>query len=589
MSLQEQCAKLYRLDEERTALRAKIKAIEDKEEAQWQQIEMGAYEFAPEDEQILFYLNHELAQCKSKTNVCLQIIAQLHHKNKQKYKFVQGKPVKLMSIVFTNNSLLEGKAWKCRTAAKFNGGNVIVKRLASDVGKKSGDFTRGNDLLATLVTCAADIIDDGNKILGDILIMCNHPTRINDIIGLLNTWNGLKSKNGVTFKFNIFFDECDDGMCLSNMVNFVNNIYKKKLEHFIDEIQLITATPTEEMHKKLKNISSDATKLLNIKKRIPTQEVVRTKDYKTILDQKFIPFEGPTNPVEYVTSLNDNHPEIFTLGKIYFIPASHYCTEHDIMAKLQIFKDKGYWILVLNGKEKGFRCPLGQKSQLDLKRGELRDILRKWRADYPTAGLVITGNKVLERGLTFLTDGFCFDYIIVSSYFARKLTALVQMLGRGQGNIKYVGTLTLITPQSLYDSVNKYIEDSEKILKDEPDYYDSDMLAKIGKVDKFTNVEEPHFENTIEELNNWVKKNIRKLDGKPPTIQLHKWQEKPIDDKGFILHSWRGSGGKVWSEEEVLQQRTSGISTPYQKRIYPCYTDLNDVTSLRWYVLYRNA
>ena len=108
-----------------------------------------------------------------------------------------------------------------------------------------------------------------------------------------------------------------------------------------------------------------------------------------------------------------------------------------------------------------------EAGQLDLnKDGELRDILRDWREKNPTAGLVITGNKVLERGLTFLTDGFCFDYMILSAYFSRKLTALVQMLGRGQGKDKYVGSFTLITTQSLYDSVKKYIEDSEEIFFD---------------------------------------------------------------------------------------------------------------------------
>ena len=561
-----QVQEVYRLREQMAEIQAKL----DKKEAQWQQVEMGAYEFTLEDETILFSLNFELAQCKSKTNACLQIIAQLHHKNKQKYKFVQGKPVKLISIVFTNNSLLEGKAWKDRTAAKFNGGDVVVQRLASDVGKKSGDFTRGNDLLATLVTCAADIVEDGNKILGDVLIMCNHPTRINDIIGLLKTWNGLKSKNGVRFKFNIFFDECDDGMCLSNMIKFVKNIYEKKLEHLIDEIQLITATPTEEMHKSLIKISPDAEQLLNIKKRIPTQNVMRTKDYKTILDQEFMPFEGPEN------------------YKSCFKPAHHYCAEHDKMAKLKIFKDKGYWSLVLNGKEKGFRSPLGEKFPLDLKKdGELRDLLRKWRIDHPTAGLVITGKKVLERGLTFLTNGFCFDYMIVSPYFARLLTVLVQILGRGQGNDKFVGTFILIMPQSLHDIVHKYIEDSEKILKEEPDYYDSDMLAAIGKVDKFANIEEPHYEVTIEKLNKWVKNNICKLNGKPARIQLSKWKRKEKNNNGFIIHKFGESEKKVWSEEEALQQR--GGITPHSRRIFPCYTDLNNVNSLKWYVFYRNA
>ena len=123
--------------------------------------------------------------------------------------------------------------------------------------------------------------------LGDVLIMCNHPQRINDIIEVLYTMAGLGSKvHDVTFKYNIYFDECDAGLCQSNLIRFVSEIYKKSLTHFIDEVQLITATPTKEMHQSLIKISPDAEKLLNLKKRIPTIEkgsTNRIKDYKTIL------------------------------------------------------------------------------------------------------------------------------------------------------------------------------------------------------------------------------------------------------------------------------------------------------------------
>ena len=41
-------------------------------------------------------------------------IALYHYNNQEKYRYNSSgneKPVKLISIVFTNNSLLEGKAW----------------------------------------------------------------------------------------------------------------------------------------------------------------------------------------------------------------------------------------------------------------------------------------------------------------------------------------------------------------------------------------------------------------------------------------------------------------------------------------------
>lgn len=558
---------------------------------------MGKYEFTEEQEKIKFVLNHDLAQCKSKTELSLKYIALHHYETRDKYKYItdnnnNGTLVKLISIVFTNNSLLEGKAWKSRTTAKFENQNIIVQRLASDVERNGSDYSKGHELMAQFASYLGN--KDNSIILGDVLIMCNHPKRITDILHVIKTCDGLKSTaNNVKIKYNIYFDECDAGMCNSNLVKFVNFLYKESLTHVIDEIQLITATPTKELHESLIKISPDAEKLLNLKKRIPTierGETLRIKDYKTILDQEYIPFEGPTNPVEYVEALNYKNPEIFEEGKIYFIPAHHYRREHDRMAKIELFKNKGYWTLVLNGKEKGFTSPLGEKESIlhDLKSGgELRDILRKWRVVHPKSGLVITGKMVLERGLTFLTNGFCFDYFIVSSYFAKEISNLVQTLGRGQGKEKFVGRFKLVMPQSLYDNVKKYLEDSEQILYQQPEYYDLDMISKIGVTDKFANIEPPHFENSIDELNEWVKRNIFKKNGNSARIQVSKWKNKDVNENGFILHKFGESELKVWSEHEALQQR--GGITPYSRRVFPCYTDTNDVTTLKWYVFYRNA
>lgn len=554
----------------------------------------GLYTLTPEQEKILFIINHDLAQCKSKTELAMQYIALNHYENAEKYRYNNNneKPVKLISIVFTNNSLLEGKAWKSRTSATFKDQNILVQRLASDVGKSSNDYSKGAELLSTFATFAGK---KEKSQLGDVLIMCNHPQRINDIIEVLYTMSGLDSKvHDVTFKYNIYFDECDAGMCRSNLIRFVSEIYKKSLTRFIDQVQLITATPTRELHESLIKISPDAEKLLNLKNllnnTIDIDSSIRIKDYKTILDQEYMPFEGPIDPIKYVISLYSKNPEVFEEGKIYFIPGHHYCEEHNKMANLELFQNKGYWRLVLNGKEKGFTSPIGEKKNIlpDLKRGgELRDILRKWRKDNPKAGLVITGKTVLERGLTFLTDGFCFDYIILSGYFAKDMANLVQILGRGQGNEKYVGNYILVMPQALRDKVKKYLEDCEAILKNQPEYYDLDMITKIGKTDKFEKIK-VHYENSIEKLNEWVKSNIKtsSIRNKFAKIQVSQWKNKDTNDQGFILHKFGESELKVWSEEEALQQR-GGLSK-YSRRIFPCYVDTSDLTTLRWYVFYRN-
>jgi len=545
----------------------------------------------PEEESIKFFLNFDLAQCNSKTERALNTIALQHHAKLQKYKnYYSDKTVKLITIVFTNNSLLEGKAWKNRTAAKFNA-EVVVQRLASDTAKNSKDFNHGNELIAAFSTFAG--LENNEQVLGDVLIMCNHPKRITDIIRVIETHSSLISTRGVLFKYNIFFDECDDSGCLTNMVKFVKNIYTKNLHHLIDEIQLITATPTPEMHKRLIDVTPDAEKLLNIKKILQTDEIT-VKDWRTILDQEYCPFEGPKDPVDYVKRLSQGEPTqekpaIFTPGKIYFIPSHYYCKRHEEMSKLKVFQDNGYWILILNGTNKEFRSPLGEIIEvcpLLKETGETRDVLRDWRIKNPTAGLIITGQMVLVRGLTFLTDGFNFDYMIISGYFAKDIHSLVQLVGRGQGKEEYVDNFKVIMPQALYNCIEKYIEDATKLIEDDPEFFDQDMLAKIGKVDEFQNIEEPHYESTIEKLAEWVKNNITLSNGKKNArIQLSKWQIKKTDDNGFIMHKFGESVVKVWPEEEALKQR--GGITPYSRRIFPCYTDVNDVNTLKWYVFYR--
>ena len=569
---------------------ARAEAKSEMMELQFQRIKMGSFELTPEDESIVFSLNFDLAQCKSKTDKCLQIIALLHKINKQKYSYpTAGKPVKLVSIVFTNNSLLETKAWKDRTAAKFCDGDIVVQRLASDVEKKSGDFSKGKELLGSFCSYAGDKYN--TDIIGDVIVMCNHPRRILDMMKVIRTMSELHSSLGVKFKFNIYFDECDDGMCLTNMIKFTRHMYDNHLTQYIDEVQLITATPTVEMHKRLKDITSDADKLLNIDKRIPKEDDIRVIDYSTILNQHYKPVEGPKDPVEYVKHLYSNNPEIFQPGKIYFIPSGHYVSQHNEMANLDIWDNMGTWRLVLNGKEKGFRDPLGGRHPLNLKKdGELRDLLREWRDEHPTAGLVITGSQVLRRGLTFLTDGFCFDYMIVSSYFARDIMALIQMLGRGQGKAKFVGKFEVLMPQALYDVAKRHISDAERILSENPNFYDSDILGSIGKVDTFANIN-THCEVTVENLSGWVNNNLKQKSGKYARISLNTWNTKPRNEDGFIMHKFGGtkenpSEEKVWSEEEALKQR--GGMASYTRRIFPCYTDTNDVTTLKWYVFYRN-
>ena len=67
---------------------------------------------------------------------------------------------------------------------------------------------------------------------------------------------------------------------------------------------------------------------------------------------------------------------------------------------------------------------------------------------------------------------------------------------------------------------------------------------------------------------------------------IKRWKKLDKNDGGFILYSFGGSGPKVWSEEEALEQRGRGTKTTH--RVFPCYSDLSNVNSLKWYVFYKN-
>ena len=566
----------------------------EQQERIWEQVSLGHFELNYDDWAIKFFLNFDLAQCKSKTKLAICSIALSHYENQQKYKNSE-KNIKLISVVFTNNSLMEGKAWQSRLGkfdfAKFNTGNVTVQRLASDVKQKnSKDHSNVKALKSAFMSYGAN---PDNNILGDVLVMCNHPKRIKDILEVIHDVTKWRVKSGITFKYNIFFDECDNANCLTQMTKFIKILDRKKLSCLIDEIHLITATPTEEMVNRLRKITPDADKLYNLRNKINEIKGVtnRVKDYRTIIDQTFYPQEGPEEPVSYIEHLSISNPNLFRPGKHYFIPSSHYCKNHEKMANLKLFKDNGLHVLILNGKNKEIRSPLGKVDKLKFRddngeKIELRDILREWKKNNPTAGIVITGKTVLERGLTFLTNGFQFDYLIVSRYFANNIHNLVQLVGRGHGNEKYVDKFTLIMPQSLYDIVKKYITDCENILEESPEFYDQKTIANIGKEDPFLMIH-VHSELSIDALARWINLNLKNKNKKPARMAKSLWKKKETDENGFIKHKFGEYGEKIWSEEEALKVR-GGLSED-SHRIFPCYTNLQDRNSLKWYVFYNDG
>ena len=227
--------------------------------------------------------------------------------------------------------------------------------------------------------------------------------------------------------------------------------------------------------------------------------------------------------------------------------------------------------------------------------------MSKWRSENPNAGLIITGNDCIERGLTFLTEGFCFDYMIISNYFSKNLYKLVQIGGRGQGGRKFVGDFTIIMSQALYDRMKKYIEDDEKLTNAEHEYYDQDMLAQLDekKESKNLNKNDIIFEEFNNEADALARINsiLDKAKTHPNWDQAERFRPsfrniKKREENGFykervLGHNNRGNY-KVYSYEEMFNTRgehDSGQATRTYKT-HICYKDPEDPATIRYVICY---
>ena len=556
-----------------------------------------------------FILNLELAQCVSKTNKALDDIVRHHAAITSEN--IKNKTTYLISIVMTNNSLLETGAWKSR-AAKIAGKTFNITRIASNAVK--GEFhsitNLSNAYTATAIGMLSHLTDPDNTIEpqlpADVIIMCNNDKRISDMNILIKSLTNISKILPIRFKFNIYFDEADK--YLTPIMNFITSVHTNEdefVKNAIKNIQFITATVKAKL---ITMLPDGCNRLLNLDYNLNVfpedGEEVSTQLYKTILNQRHIPFEGPTQPISYV----EEYMEQFKIDptKIYFVPAETKVVSHNKMAKL--FKDKGLHVLILNGKDKKIFSPTDKVSNFDLKRfigkpkrdgnknnedpelQELRDILSTWRKEHPHEGLAITGCNVLERGLTFLTDGFCFDYMIISPYFSSVIKSrefLIQLLGRGQGKLEFVGEFDVIMPQALHDEAKEYIRRSEALIKEKVQYYTETHLKyleckKTKKIDTFCLVyDDSNFDEGCLELYSLGYK-----------INIKHWKKirEDVTDKGFIEYKFRGPK-HVWSMSEVLRD-VGGFSKDDEKderRPYPCYESLDDKNSLKWVIRCKNT
>lgn len=473
--------------------------------------------------------------------------------------------VHYMTCIVTNNNLEETLQWSHRLKGGTDHMNIQI--LSSD---KDSKFKNIDSLLGTIVRAK-----NANH-LPDMLVMCTHSKRISDITKLLEIFRQKKidmSSIGVReVNITVMFDEADKNIEL--ICNFFNDTYNSihiKEDGWYDtvlsNVHLITATPYEEFWEKLKKVNVQT--LENINKTIelvdpdnnfilPHEELLR--EYRTIDDHVYVRHDNDTfEPLEYVMSAmtkildTTRKHEVMTI----YAPAKVEIASHKQMQ--MYFNTIGFWVLVINGKNKGFYSPNGSFTSMKQVRkeldeyGELYNVLKKWRSSNPEKSIAITGNHCIARGLTFCTTGFSWSDIMVSNYHATSLAMLVQMIGRANGGKEYVNIANIWSPECVMNIIRKTIKNTNKLLKQNPEHFTSnDFVSKFDSDDQAPCKTVPVVIYLTSTEFNSIRKNGKKWDTKSIFDIIRNKDPKTLGDM-----------------ERLVQKQISKCSAPasYKKHI----------------------
>lgn len=423
--------------------------------------------------------------CELRTKPCQFVIGKTEDtlcymtKRYLMYADEQKEQEHLIEIIITNKNLAETNQWKSRSDKKFLQFECINIDILSSKSKCRNIDTYIGQLVQRKT----------KKDYTNILIMVKHPTRLDDMKRLFSYYSGeCVSKSTITIKFHVTVDEADKDT--KSTRKFLESIepYASKV---IEKITLVTATPTIEFWNKI-----GLNGLANANYNIEQNFIDNLKDYRSFKDHNIIEHENETsNPLDYIKDLFDKSLIKENERKIIFAPAHIYTNREGVGSHMEVveyFNNKNYCVFLLNGTFKGFIYSNEQKMELEqfrkehnIPEGELRDVLVKWTQLNPETNLAITGLNLIERGVTFNTDGFNFTDVILSQYHILSLARLIQLKGRANGGKKYVDIINIFCPNKVKNIILEYDEKHSTICSinsqdiHKADFVDSGIPIKV--------------------------------------------------------------------------------------------------------------
>ena len=370
---------------------------------------------------------------------------------------------RIIPIILTNNSLAETEQWTIRLEKELGEGDHIVIVSSKD----TADYSNASELIYRMKECE---IND----LPSVIVMCTNGPRINTCMEIFKAFSHLSHspREDIIIRFDPAFDEIDKQTGILKV--FLKDLNKREYmtsdrsHELINKILYITATPSKQLFNTIRSFGVPDFENLDIdlEKDFPRpkhEDLVRA--YKCMKDDAIIYHNSDSMPVKYVKEILKSKKKYIDLDerKIIFAPAENKISTHEEMT--EVFANIGFTVLLHNGKFKGFVEPNGARTPLEQfnkehfkQKPQMMDTLRKWNELNPTKSLAITGYNTIERGVTFNTDGFNFTDVIISSYHAKQINKLYQLIGRDHGHNKFCKPCIVYTTEDIHKSVGKFID-----------------------------------------------------------------------------------------------------------------------------------
>lgn len=451
------------------------------------------------------------------------------------------------TIIFTNNSLIEGRQWNIRLENENNFRKVAI--LSSDTQRA---MFNSSDKFLGYCSC----IDKPDDLI-DVLVVCNNSKRGDDILKIIKTFNerriNLSTIGIVNYKFTIMYDEADVS---SNLNIALEHINKLDSIDCIESIHLITATPYNKFWNKLKQIDLPQLKNLRYELSEVTSPKILIDDYRQIQEHNIIYNNVELNPVEYIKHTYTNFIEGNTTNALrIFAPPHKYIETHEEIKKFFLYKE--FIVVIINGREKCIYFSSSEKISINdfnkkriskEKDVEMYRTLTKLHSLYSNTNIVITGFNCVERGITFQTNGFNFTDMIIPPI--KDVAIRVQVGGRANGGKEYVDKHNIYMQEEMFVEMKNKIKYAMDLIESPPELIcETDFRETTEKEKDMVNWSVPQIISCNKEI---FEDLIIKRGVKFDKYKILKWlKDNNVDLEGYAKIQWACSTDKSYKKNII--------------------------------------